>query len=190
MYKSAKRHSIGLTWPRINVQSLKILKKVYYLCDKIGDRGRSWFDSVITRIMSGWNKSRDLVSLLAHRALLLGEKDRLYSTCSCGVTLYENETWPVEKEGVIRIEKNDTRMFRWMCNGRLEDRISKQELMTSLKLKKMREWLQVRRLQWFGNLERINESAWSGKWWTFKISGRFPWHPGKTWNEVISSDLQ
>ena len=135
MYKSAKRHSIGLTWPRINVQSLKILKKVYYLCDKIGDRGRSWFDSVITRIMSGWNKSRDLVSLLAHRALPLGAKDRLYSTCSCGVILYENETWKVEKEDVIWIEKNDTRMFRWMCNGRPEDKISKEELMTSLKLK-------------------------------------------------------
>ena len=63
-----------------------------------------------------WFKFRDLVSLLAIRGLSLVAKSRSYSTCVCGVMLYENETWPVKEEDVIRREKNDAKMVRWMCN--------------------------------------------------------------------------
>ena len=46
---------------------------------------------------------------------------------------------------------------------RFEDRISTKELGTRLKLKSRMEFLQDRRLQCFGHLERMEESAWSSK---------------------------
>lgn len=66
--------------------------------------------------------------------------------------LYGSETWPVEEEDLIWLEKNDTRMVRWMCNIRHEDRISSEKFRTRLKLKNIKEFLQNKRLQWFGNL--------------------------------------
>ena len=63
----------------LNDHSLEIVGKSY-----LGEtNGATWgaTDSVITRIKSGWTKSRDLVPLLASRGLPLGAKGRLESTC-------------------------------------------------------------------------------------------------------------
>ena len=100
--------------------------------------------------------------------------------------LYESETCHVKEEDMIRLERNGTRMVRWMFNVRPEDRISiEEELMTRLKLKSVRECLHDRRLQWFGQLERMKQSAWSCECRAFKVSDTFPrGRQGKTWNEV------
>ena len=57
-----------------------------------------------------------------------------------------------------------------MCNVRLDDKISAEELRTRLKLKSMSKCVQDRRLEWFGHLERMEESAWSSKCRTFQVS--------------------
>ena len=78
-----------------------------------------------------------------------------------------------------------------MCYVRSEDRISKEELITRLKLNSMRECLFDRTLQWFGDLEKREESAWSSEYGTFKDSGSFPaGRPRATWNEVFRSNLK
>ena len=55
----------------------------------------------------------------------------------------------------------------------------------------MSKWFQDRVLQWFGHLERGEETTWSSKCRTFKVSGSFyrrqPW---KTWNLLIRSNLK
>ena len=48
----------------------------------------------------------------------------------------------------MRLERNDSRMVRW---------ISAKERRTRLKLNSTRKCLQVRRVQWFGYLERIED---------------------------------
>ena len=63
----------------------------------------------------------------------------------------------VTDKDMIRLERNDARMSRWMFNIRPEDRISAEEFSTTLKLKRMRECFQERRLQWFGHLERMED---------------------------------
>ena len=112
--------------------------------------------------------------LLANRGLLLGAKDRLYSACVLSVMLYGKETWPVKEEDVNRLERNDVTMVRWMCKVMAEDMIFADEPRTRLKLKSRREFLQDRREQWFGYLERMRDGTWSSKCRTFKFSGSFP----------------
>ena len=68
--------------------------------------------------------------------------------------LYGSETSPVKEEDMIKLERNDTSIVRWMCNVRPEDRIFIEELRTRLKLKSMRV-LEDGRLKWFGYLERM-----------------------------------
>ena len=56
---------------------------------------------------------------------------------------------------MIGLERNDSRMVRWMCSVGSVDRISVEELRTRLKLNSMREYLQDRTLQWFGLLKKL-----------------------------------
>ena len=62
------------------------------------------FDSVITKIRSGWRKFRDFVPFLASRGLPLGAKGRLNTLhLYVALMLYGSETWPVKEEDVIRL---------------------------------------------------------------------------------------
>lgn len=54
-------------------------------------------------------------------------------------------------------------MVRWMYNVKPKDRIPSEELRTRLKLKNLREYLHDRRLQLFGHLEKMGESACCSK---------------------------
>ena len=142
----------------LNGWSLEIVWKFCYLVDSIGDRGGA-FDSPIPRIRSGWCKVRDLVSLLASRGLSLGAKGRLYFACVLIVMLHGIE--------VCHLKTKKWLDWRGMMQGWLdenhEDRIFALGLRNRLKLKSMRECLQGKRLQWFGHLKRMKESAWSSK---------------------------
>ena len=71
--------------------------------------------------------------LLASRFLPLGAKSRLYFACVHRIMLYGSWTWPVNHQDVVRIEIDDARMVRWMCNVRPEVRISVEELRARLK---------------------------------------------------------
>ena len=42
--------------------------------------------------------------------------------------LYRDENWLAKEHDKIRLQRNDPRMVRWMCNVRPEDRISVVEL--------------------------------------------------------------
>ena len=88
--------------------------------------------------------------------------------------LYTNETWSGIEEDVIRPERNDARMVRWMCSVKPEDKIFEDELRTRLKLKEYEGVLVFAGLYWFGHLERMKESPWSSKYRAVKISGSLP----------------
>ena len=95
----------------------------FYLCDTVG-AGKGAVDSVTTRIKGGWSKFRDLALFLASRGLPLRAKGGLCSGCVRNVMLYGKETCSVKVENVNRLERNDARMVRWMCNVWLEEMIS------------------------------------------------------------------
>ena len=67
---------------------------------------------------------------------------------------YTSEIWRAKEEDVIRLERNGARICRWMCNARPEERISAEELSSTLKLISMREGLQDKTLKWFGHIEK------------------------------------
>lgn len=92
---------------------------------------------------------------------------------------------------MIKLEINDGRIVTWMCIVKPEGRISEKELRTRLTFKSMREWLQDRKLQWFDNLEIMEESGWSSNCRTFEVTSSSPrGRPKKTWNKVIRSYLK
>jgi len=60
--------------------------------------------AVEPRVRNGWNKFRQLVSLLTN-------KDVLYRSCVHSCTLHGSETWPVNKENELTLQRAEMRMI-------------------------------------------------------------------------------
>ena len=78
-------------------------------------------DSVITKIRSGWSKFRDLVPLLASEGLPLVAK--VYFASVHGVMLYGSEVWTVKEKYMIRLERDNAKMLKWIAADKLRTRL-------------------------------------------------------------------
>ncbi|XP_057314216.1 uncharacterized protein LOC130655471 [Hydractinia symbiolongicarpus] len=172
-----------------NSGSLEIVKNFCYLGDMLGSEGGVG-RSVTCRIGSAWKKFRELLPLLTSRVLSIEVKGKLYEACVRSVMLYGSETWAVKQEDLDRLERNDMRMVRWMCKASLRDRKSSDELRSRLSLCRIKDVIQIRRLNWLGHLERMEEDNWVRKCRDLIVPGAKPrGRPRKTWQEVIRTDL-
>ncbi|XP_057298477.1 uncharacterized protein LOC130629336 [Hydractinia symbiolongicarpus] len=119
-----------------NSGSLKIVENFCYLGDILGSEGGVG-RSVTCRIGSAWKKFGELLPLLTSRVLSIEVKGRLYEACVRSVMLHGSETWAVKQEDLDRLERNDMRMVRWMCNASLRDRKSSDELRSRPSLRRI-----------------------------------------------------
>ena len=94
--------------------NLEVVDRLCYLGDML-DAGRGAESSPITRVRSGWKKSRELLPLLTTKATSLKVRWELYAFCVCSVMLYGSETWPVKVEDSQRLHCNEMSMIHWMC---------------------------------------------------------------------------
>jgi len=81
--------------------------------------------AVETRFRIGWNKFRQLESLLTNKDASLIVRGRLYSSCAQSSMLHGSVTWPVRKENKKALQQAEVRMVRWMCGIKLKDKSSK-----------------------------------------------------------------
>jgi len=61
--------------------------------------------AVETRIRMGWNKFRQLVTLLTNKDVSLIVRGRLYSTCVRCSMLHGSGTWPIRKENEVALQR-------------------------------------------------------------------------------------
>jgi len=84
--------------------------------------------AVEARIRIGWNKFRQLVSMLTNNDVSLIMRGRLYSSCLRSSMLHGSETWPVRKENVVALQRAEMRIVSGMCGIKLKDRLPSKEL--------------------------------------------------------------
>jgi len=84
--------------------------------------------AVEARIRIGWNKFRQLVTLLTNKDVSLIMRGKLYSSCVPSSMLHGSETWPVRKENVVALQRAEMRMVRWMCGVKLKDKLPSKEV--------------------------------------------------------------
>jgi len=107
--------------------NLELVEMFCYLGDMLSVNGDA--DAAVeARIGIGWNKFRQLVSLLTNKDISLKVRGRLYSSCVRSSMLHGSETWPVRKENEVALQKAEMRMVRWMCGVKLQDRVPSKEL--------------------------------------------------------------
>ena len=74
------------------------------------DGGADAAVKAISRI--GWNKFRQLVSLLTNRDISLTVR----GSCVRSSMVHGSETWPIRKENEVSFQWAEMKMVRWMCD--------------------------------------------------------------------------
>ena len=72
--------------------------------------------------------------------------------------LHANETWPLTKPNLQRLQQYDRAMIRWICTVKRQDivTIGSNELLAQLGIEDLVIILKERRLRWYGQVERSN----------------------------------
>ena len=160
-------------------ESLGVVDKFCYLGDVIGAGGGAE-ESSIARVRSGWKKFRELLPILTSRLISLTTRGRVFEEFFRSVVLYGSEVWAVKEDNLVRLERNDMTMIRWICRVRPRDRLSSDKLRGHLGLDSIRNAVQKRRLKWFGHVERMNADNWVKKCREFNVHTRGRGRPRKT----------
>jgi len=74
------------------------------------------------------NKCKQLLPLLNNMDISLIVRGRLYSSCVRGSMLHGSETWPIGKENDVAVQQPEMRLVRWMCDVKLQDRVTSKRL--------------------------------------------------------------
>jgi len=102
-----------------------------------------------TRICIGWNKFRQLVSMLTNKDVYVTVRGRLYSSCVQSSMLHRSETWPIRKENEVALQQAVMRMVRYMCGVNLQDRVPSKGMRKRLGLDDIISVLQQNSLRWY-----------------------------------------
>ena len=95
------------------------------------------------------------------------------------------------EEDVLRLDRTEMRMVRWMCGVSLENRKSSLELRETLGRDNLRVALRMNRQRWFGHFEKMDDNSWVKKCTHLNVAGkRDRGKPRFTWDSVVSKDME
>ena len=101
------------------------------------------------------------------------------------------ETWPLTKPNLQRLQRNDRAMIRQICNVRPQDTVTTRsnELFARLGIEYPDLILKERRLRWYGHVERSNGAVKTA--FHIQVEGkRGPGRPKMTWKQLIVRDCR
>jgi len=105
--------------------------------------------------------------------------------------LHGSETWPVRKESVVALQREETRMVRWMCGVKLKDRLPSKGLRERLGIDDIALVLQQNRLGSCGHVLQKDNDDWVKKCMEYEVEGPRPrGRPQRTWTVVVRVDCQ
>ena len=70
------------------------------------------------------------------------------------VMLHAAETWAMKVDTLNCLRSNDRAMIHWICNVRAKDKVNSHSLLIKLGIKDLDVVLHIRRMRWFGHVER------------------------------------
>ena len=143
------------------------------------------------RVSCAWMRWRELSSLLCNPGIPRHHRARVYGACIRSTMLYGSETWAATWQVEDILIKCDRRMLRKICNVRLSDRVSTEEVLRMCRLEELEMVMTKRRLNWYGHVVRRSASEPLGRVMSVVAPGRRPrGRPKKTWKQRVEEDLR
>ena len=96
--------------------------------------------------------------MLTFKRFSLCKRGRLYRACVRSVILHGCETWAVKEDDIMRLERADRAMIRWICGVSFRDRVSSSELRSWFGLRSIDDLMRDKRLRWYGHVERSGDA--------------------------------
>ena len=111
--------------------------------------------SASTRIRNGWMKFRQLLPFLTSGAPPpLEMKCRVYASCVRNSMIYGSEARPLLADVVLKFERAEMQMIRWMCEVSMKDRKMSEELRKLIGVEPITTVIRSGRLRWYGHVMR------------------------------------
>jgi len=83
-------------------------------------------DSAVTT-RAAWKKFCEYLPILTGKGFSLKLKVKVYATCvSC--LMHGSETWPMNVEHELKMNRTEMSMIKWMCGVKLNERKKSEEL--------------------------------------------------------------
>ena len=166
------------------------VKKFCYLGDMMNGEGGA-NSATITRMRCAWAKFRELSGILTAKEVSLKLKGNVYSACAMSAMIYGCETWATSVEQVLRIERTEMRMVRWMCGVSLRERKTSAELRQRMGIEDVGDVMKRSRLRWMGHVLRKDEDDWVRKSMLLEVDGkRGRGRPKITWIKMVERDMR
>ena len=113
----------------------------------------------------------------------------MYNSCVRGTMLYSSKCWALRQEHKKHLEGSERAMLFWLCNIKKEQHVSKNFLLSWLKLKSPDSVLRCNRLHCFVHVKWTE--LYIGQILDLEVVGnRTCGHPKKYWLVAIKDDLR
>ena len=175
---------------QVGPDKLEVVASFCYLGDMLSAAG-GWELSTTTRVKTAWKKFKDLLPVLSSCHLSFKTCGRVYSSCVRSAMLHASETWPLTKPNLQRLQRNDRAMIRQICNVRPQDIVTTRsnQLLVRLGIENLDLILKVRRLRWYGHVERSNGAVKTA--FDIQVDGKHgPGRPKMTWKQLSERDCR
>ncbi|KAL1447828.1 hypothetical protein WDU94_001914 [Cyamophila willieti] len=159
--------------PRVQLdgEELIVVDKFKYLgsmVDKEGDLK----SEIAHRVAAAWMNWKKMTGVLCDKRMSLRMKGKIYKT-------------------VRKMEVAEMRMLRWSCGVTRLDRIRNEVIRNKIKVTEVSKKIQERRLQWYGHVERRDESYIGKRIENIIERGRKGrGRPKKRWRNCVNKDLR
>ena len=173
---------------QVGPDKLEVVPSFCYLGDMLSAGGGCEL-SITTRVKTAWKKFKELLPVLSSRHLSFKTRGRVYSSCVRSAMLHASETWPLTKQNLQRLQRNDRAMIRQICNVKPQDTatIRSHELRAQLGIEDLDLILKERRLRWYGHVQRSNGAIKSA--YDIQVEGkRRLGRPKMTWKQLTERD--
>jgi len=104
--------------------------------------------------------------------------------------MHGSETWPMKVEHVLKMNRTEMSMIRWMCGVKLNERKKNEELRELLGLEPVSLMIKKSMLRWFGHVERKDDNDWVKRCITWEVEGIRETRPEKTWWDCVKNDME
>ena len=178
-----------ITELQLEKDKLDVVPEFCYLGDMTSTCGGCDL-ALIIRCKCARGKFRQLLSLLTNRHIPLVVRGYVYSACVRSVMLYGSETWATTADTMFRLRRNDRAIPRWMCNVKVNDKVSSDSVLSKPGLQDIETILRTNRLRWFGHVER--STGWINLVRNLEVQSqqKRPGRPMLTWNYVVMRDKE
>lgn len=176
----------------INGRNVKNCNEFRYL-GSIFSKDPNCEKDITHKINQGRNAINQLNGLWWSKGIQRDTKKRIYRTIVEGITLYNSETWDMNRRNERRLQAVEMDAMRRSCGVSRLEHIPNTNIKDRMNMEgDIVDRIEGKRLTWYGHLKRMSENRWPIKIWNWTPSERHRrrGRPRRTWKEGVTEAME